>query len=78
MNNIIVEFCPFCEEDTWLNILGIDWNKHRVYLECLICGEKFKKQCYLLQELLAPTEERWKIRSRTFPGIANAMAEQWG
>jgi site-specific DNA-cytosine methylase len=22
--------------------------------------------------------ERWKIRSRTFPGIADAMAEQWG
>ena len=24
-----------------------------------------------------PPEERWKIRSATFPGIANAMAEQW-
>ncbi len=23
-------------------------------------------------------EERWKTRSRTFQGIANAMAEQWG
>jgi len=22
--------------------------------------------------------DRWKIRSRTFPGIADAMAEQWG
>lgn len=22
--------------------------------------------------------ERWKARSRTYPGIANAMAEQWG
>lgn len=27
---------------------------------------------------LPPSEDRWKIRSRTFPGIAKAMAEQWG
>lgn len=26
----------------------------------------------------APGPERWKNRSRTFPGIARAMAEQWG
>jgi len=26
----------------------------------------------------APKEERQKIRSKTFPGIANAMANQWG
>ena len=25
-----------------------------------------------------PGPDRWKIRSRTFQGIANAMAEQWG
>ena len=25
-----------------------------------------------------PPEERWKVRSATFPGIAQAMAEQWG
>ena len=24
-----------------------------------------------------PPEERWKVRSATFPGIAKAMAEQW-
>jgi len=24
-----------------------------------------------------PSPDRWKKRSRTFPGIANAMAEQW-
>ena len=27
---------------------------------------------------LPPSKERWKIRSTTFQGIANAMAEQWG
>ncbi len=25
-----------------------------------------------------PGPDRWKIRSRTYPGIAEAMAEQWG
>lgn len=27
---------------------------------------------------MPPTETRWKERSRTFVGIASAMAEQWG
>jgi hypothetical protein len=27
---------------------------------------------------LPPSPERWKERSRTFQGIAEAMAEQWG
>lgn len=26
---------------------------------------------------LSPSPDRWKIRSRTFPGIARAFAEQW-
>ena len=26
----------------------------------------------------SPGKDRWKIRSRTFQGIANAMANQWG
>lgn len=27
---------------------------------------------------LPPSADRWKIRSATFPGIAAAMAQQWG
>lgn len=27
---------------------------------------------------LPPTPDRWKLRSKTFQGIADAMAEQWG
>ena len=27
---------------------------------------------------MPPSEERWKLRSATYPGIADAMAEQWG
>lgn len=27
---------------------------------------------------LPPSKDRWKLRSLTYPGIANAMADQWG
>jgi site-specific DNA-cytosine methylase len=30
------------------------------------------------QNKLGPSTDRWKIRSATFPGIAEAMAAQWG
>jgi len=30
------------------------------------------------QNKLSPSKDRWKIRSATYPGIANAMAAQWG
>jgi hypothetical protein len=30
------------------------------------------------QNKLPPSKDRWKIRSATYPGIAKAMAEQWG
>lgn len=30
------------------------------------------------QNKLPPSKDRWKNRSRTYSGIANAMAEQWG
>ena len=36
------------------------------------------KQAYSPVMLLPQSEERWKIRSRTFQGVADAMAEQWG
>jgi hypothetical protein len=30
------------------------------------------------QNKLAPSDDRWKIRSETYEGIAQAMAQQWG
>ncbi len=30
------------------------------------------------QNKLGPSEDRWKLRSITYPGIAAAMADQWG
>ena len=30
------------------------------------------------QNKLGPSSDRWKVRSATYPGIALAMADQWG
>jgi hypothetical protein len=30
------------------------------------------------QNKLSPSKDRWKLRSLTYPGIAEAMATQWG
>lgn len=30
------------------------------------------------QNRLGPSEDRWKVRSTTYEGVARAMAEQWG
>ena len=30
------------------------------------------------QNRLGPSADRWKVRSATYPGIATAMADQWG
>lgn len=30
------------------------------------------------QNRLPPSADRWKLRSLTYPGIADAMADQWG
>ena len=39
--------------------------------------ERPKNQRQRLHDL-PPSEDRWKIRSETYKGIAEAMAEQWG
>lgn len=40
--------------------------------------ERWSNQTDSGQNNLAPSEDRWKLRSTTFQGIADAMAEQWG
>lgn len=43
-------------------------------------GKQFKRwanQTDSGQNRLGPSEDRWKIRSKTYNGIADAMAEQW-
>lgn len=41
-------------------------------------GTSPKGKKYYSMNWLPQSDERWKIRSRTFPGVAAAMAEQWG
>ncbi len=40
--------------------------------------ERWANQTDSGQNRLPPSEDRWKIRSETYRGIAEAMAEQWG
>lgn len=39
-------------------------------------GQSMSEDYYIYSSL--PKEERSKYRSKTYHGIANAMAEQWG
>lgn len=41
-------------------------------------GKKKKQPKWYFDALHLPPEERARVRSKTFPGIAKAMAEQWG
>lgn len=45
----------------------------------IINGKKrWGNQCDSGQNKLGPSDDRWKIRSETFTGIAAAMVAQWG
>jgi len=65
----------------WLkNLPLLQWDKsvtkpEPVYIQ--VGGRNDGKKIHFT-EALAPTKDRWKERSRTFQGIADAMAEQWG
>lgn len=41
-------------------------------------GKKKRENLWLYEAYRLSAEERSRIRSKTFPGIANAMADQWG
>ncbi len=40
--------------------------------------ERWSNQTDSGQNRLGPSEDRWKLRSLTYPGIAEAFAENWG
>lgn len=51
----------------------------KIYPPRIVNGKKrWGNQLDSGQNKLAPTDDRWKIRSRTYQGIADAMAQQWG
>lgn len=43
-----------------------------------VARPRWGNQCDSGQNKLGPSYDRWKERSRTYAGLANAMAEQWG
>ncbi len=40
--------------------------------------ERWANQTDSGQNRLPPSDDRWKLRSKTYPGFANAFADQWG
>lgn len=40
--------------------------------------ERWSNQCDSGQNKLGPSDDRWSERSETYPGIAQAFAENWG
>lgn len=47
---------------------------NNVYDEMMLLPKNVRERIHYLP----PSKDRWKIRSTTFQGIADAMAEQWG
>jgi hypothetical protein len=43
-----------------------------------VARPRWGNQCDSGQNKLGPSDDRWKERSRTYQGIANAFATQWG
>jgi hypothetical protein len=61
--------------------LRIDPLKFHPHREVIVNGKKYKRwgnQTDSGQNRLTPGEKRAELRSKTYPGIAKAMAEQWG
>jgi hypothetical protein len=59
----------------WLRCLPLLEPTHRK--DDLFCAQEPIERVQRLH-LLPPLPDRWKIRSKTYQGIADAMAEQWG
>lgn len=88
----LVAFAPFVAVENPIPMRLARLPKPSCYVQPYWYGEKYsKKTLYWLRNLppLLPTvtnpvfkcfvrSSRGKYRSRTFPGIANAIAEQWG
>lgn len=58
----------------WLKNLPPLKPTDNVYDEMMLLPKNKRERLHYL----GPSKDRWKERSRTFQGIADAMAEQWG
>jgi hypothetical protein len=57
----------------WLKGLPKLKETNNVFDEMILLPKKQQQRLYYLPQ----SPDRWKIRSTTFPGIADAMAQQW-
>ncbi len=64
-------------KSTCLWLKGLPLLKHTNILNKPACGH-WNNQTKSGQNNIPPSKDRAKIRSKTYPGIAKAMAEQWG
>jgi len=64
------------QKKTGLTIYGLEPLKEtdNVYEEMMKLPKRERERLHYLP----PSPDRWKVRSQTFQGIADAMAEQWG
>ena len=58
----------------WLKSLKLLQETKNVRAEMMLLSDKERQRLHYLP----PSKDRWKIRSTTYQGIANAMADQWG
>lgn len=74
------QFGHDASKKTGLWLKGLPLLKTTKYIKPrIINGKKrWSNQTDSGQNRLGPSEDRWKLRSLTYQGIANAMAEQWG
>lgn len=61
----------------WLKNLPLLKPTERIYGRIVNGLERFKNQTDSGQNKLPPNSDRWKERSKTYGGIAEAMAKQW-
>lgn len=47
-------------------------------VSAILDGSKTQTRREAKVHKMPPSEKRWKERSRTYDGIADAMAQQWG
>lgn len=62
---------------TCLWLKGLPRLRPTLVLDRPACGH-WDNQTPSGQNKLSPSSDRWRLRSRTYEGIAEAMAEQWG
>ncbi len=74
------QFGHDASKKTCLWLKGLPHLAPTKYVEPRLVGgrKRWANQTDSGQNRLGPSEDRWKIRSKTYQGIADAMAQQWG